>query len=362
MASRMYSTRYEHRMAAPREDRSLSMRGAEDPALPPRVTIPPALGVVTLGALVLAYVGALWIQAALYVPKEPVVAAFLLVVTAFRRLRPFLRDWGVLLVLLFVMDALREAAYYVTLALDRPVIVQGPIAFDRALFGVVPTVALQRWLHPTAALHWYDLPLAVLHGSHFLTFLVVGLVVWVWRPAAFRGYAAAVLLTSYAGLVGYFLVPTAPPWMASLQGALPPVTRVLHTVEILHVPRFLVLGLDTNPVAAMPSLHAAFSMTIVLGLGFVSRQAAWIATVYPITVALALVYGAEHYVADLLAGYALGLAGFWAGLRLSPAGARHSVPAGTASAWRRRGVPPVPEPDRSPARPAADVATRAPDR
>src|SRR5262245_55152078 len=64
------------------------------------------------------------------------------------------------------------------------------------------------------------------------------------RPGAFHTYAIAVLLTSYVGLVGYFLVPTAPPWLAALQGALPPVSRVLHMVEILHVPRFLVLGLD----------------------------------------------------------------------------------------------------------------------
>ena len=338
--------------------RTAGMTGAAGPVVHPGATARPALAVVTLGALVLIYAGALWIHMALYVPKEPVVAGFLLVAMAFRRLRPFLRDWGVLLVLLFVMDALREAAYYLTLALDRPVIVAAPIEFDRALFGAVPTVVLQRWLHPTPDLHWYDLPLAALHGSHFLTFLVVGLVVWAWRPAAFRGYATAVLLTSYAGLLGYFLVPTAPPWMASLRGALPPLTRVLHAVEIIHVPRFLVLGLDTNPVAAMPSLHAALSVTVVLGLGLVSRRAAWIATVYPIAVALALVYGAEHYVADLLAGYALGLAGFWGGLRLSRVRLPRAIPASATGAWRRLRIEPVPEPGSASTAPAAGVSPR----
>ena len=68
----------------------------------------------------------------------------------------------------------------------------------------------------------------------------------------------------------------------------------------------------------MPSLHAAFSLTVVFGLGLVSRRAAWLLTPYPAAVAIALVYGAEHYVADLLAGYALGLAGFWGALRLAP--------------------------------------------
>ena len=326
--------------------------GARDPVAPP------ALGAVTLLVLATVYLGALWIQTALYVPKEVLVAAFLVLAAAFRRLRPFLRDWAPLLVLLFVMDALREAAYHVTIALGRPVIVQAPIDFDRALFGVVPTVSLQQWLHPTPALHWYDLPLAALHGSHFLTFLVVGLLVWVWRPDAFRGYAAAVLLTSYAGLAGYFLWPTAPPWLAALQGALPPVPRVLHMVESLHVPRFLVLGLDTNPVAAMPSLHAAFSVTVVLGVGLVSRRAAWIMTPYPVVLALALVYGGEHYVADLLAGYALGLAGFWGGFRLV------SRPAASTAgeAWAPARDEPAVAEDVATPRPSAGIATRHPDR
>ena len=351
-------------MAAAEHDdvREGSMIGAKGPALPAsRHAVPAGLGVVALATLAVVYLGALWLQMALYVPKEAVIAGFLLVAAAFRRLRPFLRDWGPLLVLLFVMDALREAAYYLTLALERPAIVQAPIDFDRALFGVVPTVALQQWLHPTPALHWYDLPLAVLHGSHFLTFLVVGLIVWVWRPAAFRGYATAVLLTSYAGLVGYFLFPTAPPWMAAQQGALPPVTRVLHTVEILHVPRFLVLGLDTNPIAAMPSLHAAFSVTVVLGLGLVSRRAAWMIAHYPVALAVALVYGGEHYVADLLAGYVLGLAGFWAAFRLAPVAVPASISTGPGGAWRRVPVEPVPEGEGKPTRPAAGIATRTPE-
>lgn len=327
---------------------------------------PPALAVVTLVTLAGVYLGALWIQTALYVPKEAVVVGFLLVAAAFRRLRPFLRDWAPLLVLLFVMDALREAAYALTLARGRPVIVEAPVDFDRALFGVLPTVALQQWLHPTPALHWYDVPLAAVHGSHFLTFLVVGLIVWVWRPAAFRAYAAAVLLTSYAGLVGYFLAPTAPPWLAALQGAIPPVARVLHTVESLHAPRFLVLGLDTNPVAAMPSLHAAFSLTVLFGLGLVSRRAAWLITPYPVAVAIALVYGAEHYVADLLAGYALGLAGFWGGLRLAPprdVPRSMAVEAASADGLRRRlPVEPAPGDEISTEHPPAGIATRSPAR
>ena len=70
-----------------------------------------------------------------------------------------------------------------------------------------------------------------------------------------------------------------------------------------------------NPVAAMPSLHAAFSLLVVLGLGLLSPWARRVAYAYPVVLGLALVYGGEHYVTDLLVGYPLGALGFWLGLR-----------------------------------------------
>jgi hypothetical protein len=273
---------------------------------------PVVLALVALGGV---YLGALWVQAAVYLPKEIVVLVFLAAAGTVRQARPFSRDWGGWLALLFAMDVLRGAVYSVTRTLDRTVIVDWPIAIDRALFGTLPTVALQRWLHPTPAFHWYDVAMALLHGSHFVSFLVVGFVVWAKRPARFFGYQAAVLLTAYGGLLGYALFPTAPPWLAAESGALPPVTRILLAVDYLQIPEFLLLGIDTNPVAAMPSLHAAFAVVVVGGLALVSRRAAWLALPYPVALGAALVYGAEHYVADLLLGYPLGVLGFWLGVR-----------------------------------------------
>jgi membrane-associated phospholipid phosphatase len=261
------------------------------------------------------YLGALWIQAAVYLPKEIVILVFFVAVAAFRQLRSFARDWGPLLLLLFLMDVGRATTYRLIVALDRPVVVDWPIRADGFLFGTLPTLVLQRSLHPTPAFHWYDVALAMLHGSHFVTFLVVGFLVWRWRPRAFRGYARAVLVAAYAGLAGYVLAPTAPPWLAALDGHLPPVARILLAVRYVEIPRFLLLGFDTNPVAAMPSLHAAFSMIVVLGLGLIWPRARCLAAAYPVALGFALVYGGEHYVADLLVGYVLGVGGFWLGMR-----------------------------------------------
>jgi membrane-associated phospholipid phosphatase len=289
--------------------RRLAVARATGPdAVPSPEASPGGMAMLVLAALAATYVLALWIQAAVYLPKEVVLLLFLGAAASCRELRPFLRDWAGPLLLLFAMDALRELAYHVTRALDRPVVVLWPVRIETAIFGVLPTQVLQGWLHPTPEPRWYDLGMAALHGSHFVTFLAVGLAVWVWRRDRFHRYMRTVLFTAYGGLAGYFLVPMAPPWLAADLGQLPPTPRLLLSVPYLQVPRFLLIGLDTNPVAAMPSLHAAFSLIVAVGLGWVSRWGRRLGYLYLLALAFALVYGGEHYTIDLLAGY--GLAGF----------------------------------------------------
>ncbi|WP_179531436.1 phosphatase PAP2 family protein [Nocardioides marinus] len=58
-----------------------------------------------------------------------------------------------------------------------------------------------------------------------------------------------------------------------------------------------------NSVAAMPSLHAGTAVLVSLVLA--SRATRWwghLWHLYPLTMCIALVYFAEHYVVDLLAG------------------------------------------------------------
>lgn len=63
--------------------------------------------------------------------------------------------------------------------------------------------------------------------------------------------------------------------------------------------------LGGNPLAAMPSLHFATSVTaahLMSEVGPVSGTLGW---AYALTLGLALVYLGEHYAIDLLAGLAL---------------------------------------------------------
>jgi membrane-associated phospholipid phosphatase len=79
----------------------------------------------------------------------------------------------------------------------------------------------------------------------------------------------------------------------------------------------------SNPVAAMPSMHAGSALLVCLFLwpvaGRVQRTALGL---YVGAMALTLVYTGEHYVADVLAGWVVAAVAVAAGhlVRVSPSG------------------------------------------
>ena len=66
-----------------------------------------------------------------------------------------------------------------------------------------------------------------------------------------------------------------------------------------------------NDVAAMPSLHAAFALLFTLYLWtLVPRYVRPLLALYPLAMALALVYSGEHYAVDCVAGWVYAVAAF----------------------------------------------------
>ncbi len=217
----------------------------------------------------------------------------------------FVLDWGPFLLLVLSWQATAGLADQ----LGRPVHVTGPLRAEQWLFrGTIPTVWLQdRLFDPTRA-RWYDWAATVQHALHFVLPVALGLVLWLRSRRLYWRYIAAVLALFYLGFAGYALYPAAPPWLAGLQGLIPPVHRV--AVEtLLRIPASAPIGLaynhmNPNPVAAMPSLHAALPLLLAL---VVIRLCGWRALpvlLYPVTMGFSLVYLGEHYVVDVLAGYA----------------------------------------------------------
>jgi membrane-associated phospholipid phosphatase len=145
--------------------------------------------------------------------------------------------------------------------------------------------------------------------THFFGTLVLAAGLWLAGSRLFRPYVATVALLAAAGFATYALFPAAPPWLASEDGDLEPTARIVRFVSDAapfdffgaiweHGARY------ANDVAAVPSLHAAYALLITLFLWpLAGRWWRIPLAAYPVAMAFALVYTAEHYVVDVLLGW-----------------------------------------------------------
>lgn len=231
----------------------------------------------------------------------------------------FLRDWWPILALLTVYlysRGLSDDLDFVSVHVTEP------IAMDRWLFaGTVPTEWLQARLcgdpcERSLPPRWYDVALTTVYYSHFFTSLIVGGVIWVRDRASWIGYMRRYVTLTAVALVTYVVYPMAPPWMAARDGHL---SSGVHRITGrgwhdlgrsggggggaggAHQ-QFSAVG---NQVAAMPSLHAALALFVAVFAILRWRSPwRWTLLVYPAAMSFALVYYAEHYVVDILAGFA----------------------------------------------------------
>ena len=135
--------------------------------------------------------------------------------------------------------------------------------------GTTPTLRLQRALaHARRFARWEK----VLVWSHWLWFAfphgTVAYLLLRHREHFPRG-AAQIYATFDLGVIGYWAVPTAPPWYAAAQGLMDDGrTPELRRMMVEYGEQFWKRGwaplygvLGGNPLAAMPSLHFATSVT-----------------------------------------------------------------------------------------------------
>ena len=186
--------------------------------------------------------------------------------------------------------------------------VVGPARADERVFDTIPSVWLQERLVDGTP-HWYDAVAALVYVTHFVSIPLLTAVVWFWLRDRFVAWLVAVLTMSLVGIAGYVAYPAAPPWLAAERGDIGAVERISHIGwDWLHldlVGRLTELGQSgSNPVAAMPSLHAGAALLVALfiwpSVGTVARGA--LAT-YAVAMAVTLVYTGEHYVVDIAAGW-----------------------------------------------------------
>jgi len=133
-------------------------------------------------------------------------------------------------------------------------------------------------------------------------FTVLGLaLLWVYlrRNEAFVNFRNSILLANVIGLIGYVLLPTAPPRMFPDLGFS---DTLSNFGELNHGSG--VIEFAANPYAAMPSLHAADALIVGLVLASVCRskvaKVLWL--LWPAWVWFSVMATGNHFWLDIAAG------------------------------------------------------------
>ena len=223
-----------------------------------------------------------------------------------REQRAMVRDWAILVALLFAYEYSRGIADQLGTRVHMTAIRD----IDRFLFfGNDPNVWVQNHFNISRKVSWYELPLAVVYMTHFVFPVAIAVILWLCNRRQWDRYMRRFALLLGAGVATYILFPVAPPWMAARDGYIGDIARITargwRSMGLSTVSKVFDRGKEiTNPVAALPSLHAAFSLLVVVFF-FKWMSTPWriISLILPVSMAFALVYFGEHYVTDILAGW-----------------------------------------------------------
>lgn len=110
-----------------------------------------------------------------------------------------------------------------------------------------------------------------------------------WRLIAF------LMIVYYAGMPFFALYPLEPPWAHN--------SDIVRVFELLHPE---IAGKDNNPYASMPSLHIALPAAASLWYGW-RHPFGRALLAYTCLIGVTVIYSGDHYLADVIAGFALAI-------------------------------------------------------
>jgi hypothetical protein len=238
-----------------------------------------------------------------------------------RFFRGLLFEWLPFLAVLTAYDFLRGLSDELLPVHTRPQLLIDEIVFG---WGTAPTVRLQDALWDGAGhLHWYDYASWGVYMSYFFATPLIAAALWLFAPRRFRLFIGSVAVLSFTAFATYLVYPASPPWRASDFGYLEPTTRSIGIVggELPWIDWQPLVERGhqwSNQVAAVPSLHEGMTVLIALFLWRTAHPLLRVVLVaYPLAMGFALVYSAEHYVADLVLGALYAVLVYWAMRRLA---------------------------------------------
>jgi hypothetical protein len=205
------------------------------------------------------------------------------------------------------LEALLIAGLYLAGELARGVAAGGQAEAER---NAASLVRLERHLHlfgeaavQRAVHHVYGLP--ALLGYAYLTFhlaATAAVLVWVYRRHrhAYARLRNTLAVASALAVVGYALLPTAPPRLAGVG-----IADTVSGATSINLTSSLVSSFY-NRYAAVPSMHIGFALIVGVAIWRLARRRVWRAAglAYPALVLFVIVATGNHLFLDAAAGAA----------------------------------------------------------
>ncbi len=233
----------------------------------------------------------------------------------------FVKDWAPFLVLWLLYDQMRGIADNQDWINVKPIYDLEKYLFGWMFGGQIPNEWAQQDSIQNKPLSFFY---AFVYTVHPVAPLILAVLIYYKSDDfdTFKEYSHSFLLTCYLALVTFAIYPVAPPWYVEKHGFVQPekLTGVGDSAAgLVDIDNYLGITaftdfyrqFNSNPYAALPSLHAAFSFFVAYYAIYyyrsrIGKKIYWV-ILYPFCVWTAAVYLNHHYIVDLLAGAAYSL-------------------------------------------------------
>ncbi|MBD3385630.1 phosphatase PAP2 family protein [candidate division KSB1 bacterium] len=224
---------------------------------------------------------------------------------AFKRGKEFIKDWALFFVFFILYSQSRGLVFQLIKYTRLNIHTDTLLIWEKALFGeIIPTIWVQQYVADVPTV--IDYFALFIYLSFFWLPMTFAFYLWIKNKEVFKRFLTAFALLSFMGLLTYLIFPAYPPWMASDFGLLPPLKRHLWNLNIGQWALSIFSGSNYNPIAPLPSLHAAWALltSYFMAKVFYSRLGilSHFFYIYFILVSMTIIYSGDHYVVDILAG------------------------------------------------------------
>ena len=218
------------------------------------------------------------------------------------RFKDFIYAFSPLLFIVLIYESLGDLIHHLHPDVDRAL-----MEIDFMLFGVQPTIWMQRWI-----VSWLTDLLSIAYLSYYFLPVILVLVLYLRNNPGLYPAVFILLLGYYVSFVGYILFPAVGPryFMASLY------TVPLEGSFITEWVRDGLNAIEHNKRDCMPSGHTQLALTVLYLANRYERKVFYVSLPFVCGLILSTIYLRYHYVIDLFVGTAIALCTMAVGPRL----------------------------------------------